>query len=90
MQLPGTWRLGWRKKIVHLYDPCADANLTDLEGRVEQLEKKGWYENAAATRQELKRLRALKASSKQAKEEAKKPRSDGGLLPGAAGHLRVP
>jgi hypothetical protein len=40
MQLPGTWRLGWRKKTVHLYDPCCDANLTDLEKRIEQLEKK--------------------------------------------------
>jgi hypothetical protein len=62
MQLPGSWRLGWRKKTVRLYDPCSDANLTNLEKRIEDLEKKGWHENAAACRQDLKSLRALKGA----------------------------
>ena len=63
MQLPGTWRLGWRKKTIRLYDPCSDVNLTNLERRIEDLEKKGWHENAEACRRELNRLRALKVAS---------------------------
>jgi hypothetical protein len=59
-KLPGTWRLGWRKKKSRLYDPCSDARLADLEKRVEELENKGWHENANACKRELKRLRALK------------------------------
>jgi hypothetical protein len=60
MKLPGTWRLGWRKKSIRLYDPCSDARLADLEKRIEQLEKKGWHDNAAVRRRELEKLRALK------------------------------
>ena len=60
MQLPGTWRLGWRKQTAVLYDPCSDARLADLEKRIEQFEKKGWHENARARRRELEKLRALK------------------------------
>ena len=60
MKLPGTWRLGWRKKSSRLYDPCSDARLADLEKRIEQLEKKGWHDNAEACRRELENLRALK------------------------------
>jgi hypothetical protein len=60
MKLPGTWRLGWRKKSTRLYDPCSDARLADLEKRIEQLEKKGWHDNAKACRRELEKLRALK------------------------------
>src|SRR5262245_46798062 len=60
MQLPGTWRLGWRKGTVVLYDPCSDAKLADLERRIEQCDKKGWHENAGARRNELEKLRALK------------------------------
>jgi hypothetical protein len=61
MTLPGTWRLGWRKKSSRLYDPCSDARLADLERRIEQFENKGWHENAAACRKELEKLRALKS-----------------------------
>jgi hypothetical protein len=60
MRLPGTWRLGWRNSAMRLYDPCSDARLTDLQKRIEHLEKKGWHENAKACAEELKRLRALK------------------------------
>src|SRR5262245_27957655 len=60
MELPGTWRLERRKKL-RLYDPCSDAKLAELEQRIEQLEKKGWHENAKARRRELERLRTLKA-----------------------------
>ena len=63
MTLPGTWRLGWRKKSSRLYDPCSDARLADLERRIEQLGKKGWHENAKAYRKELEKLRALKVGS---------------------------
>ena len=60
MSLPGTWRLGWHKRAMRLYDPCSDARLADLEKRIEHLTKKGWHENAKACADELKRLRALK------------------------------
>lgn len=60
IKLPGTWRLGWRKKTTRLYDTCSDARLTDLEKRIEQLEKQGWHENAKAYRKELEKLRVLK------------------------------
>jgi hypothetical protein len=63
MKLPGTWRLGWRKKKSRLYDPCSDARLAELEQRIEQLENKGWHENASARRRQLEKLRALKAAS---------------------------
>ena len=63
MTLPGTWRLGWRKKSSRLYDPCSDARLADLERRIEQFENKGWHENAAAYMKELEKLRALKVRS---------------------------
>jgi len=48
MSLPGTWRLGWNKRAMRLYDPCSDARLADLEKRIEHLTKKGWHENAKA------------------------------------------
>ena len=60
IKLPGTWRLGWRKKTTRLYDPCSDARLADLERRIEQFENRGWHENAEACRKELEKLRALK------------------------------
>ena len=60
MSLPGTWRLGWHKRAMRLYDPCSDARLAELQKRIEDLEKKGWHENAKACAEELKRLRALK------------------------------
>ena len=50
----------WRKKSTRLYDPCSDARLADLEKRIEQLEKKGWHDNAKACRRELEKLRVLK------------------------------
>ena len=62
MKLPGTWRLGWRKKSSRLYDPCSDARLADLKGASSGSKKKGWHENAEASRRELKRLRALKGA----------------------------
>ena len=62
MKLPGTWRLGWRKKSSRLYDPCSDARLAELERRIEQFENKGWHQNAEASRRELRRLRALKGA----------------------------
>jgi len=63
MRLPGTWRLGWRNRVMRLYDPCSEARLTDLQKRFEHLQKKGWHENARACAEELKRLRALKGFS---------------------------
>ena len=60
MSLPGTWRLGWHKRAMRLYDLCSDARLAELQKRIEHLEKKGWHENAKACAEELKRLRALK------------------------------
>jgi hypothetical protein len=63
MMLPGTWRLGWRKKSSRLYDPCSDARLADLERRIEQFENKGWHENAKACRKKLEQLRAVKGLS---------------------------
>ena len=64
MTLPGTWRLGWRKKSSRLYDPCSDARLVDLEKRIEQFENKGWHENAEACRKEFEKLLALKRLSR--------------------------
>jgi len=64
MTLPGTWRLGWRKKSSRLYDPCSDARLVDLEKRIEQFENKGWHDNAEACRKEFEKLLALKRLSR--------------------------
>ena len=52
--------MGWHKRAMRLYDPCSDGRLAEVQKRIEDLEKKGWHENAKACAEELKRLRALK------------------------------
>ena len=54
MSLPGTWRLGWHKRAMRLYDPCSDARLAELQKRIEDLEKKGWHRTPRPARKSSK------------------------------------